>query len=132
MTKLNTYTELAGRVLISVIFLMAGLSKITGYAATQGYMESVGVSGSLLPLVIATEVLGAIAIIIGFKTRITAFLLAGFTVLAAYFFHNNFADQMQMIMFMKNIAISGGFLMLIANGAGALSVDAWLQRKKEA
>jgi putative oxidoreductase len=68
-------------------------------------------------------VFGAIAIIIGWKTRITAVLLAGFTLLAGVLFHNNFADQIQMIMFLKNVAISGGFLLLAANGAGAFSFD---------
>ena len=130
MNTVEKYSPLIGRILISVLFLMAGMSKISGYAGTQGYMESMGVSGSLLPLVILLEVGGALAIIVCFKTRFTAFLLAGFTLLAAYFFHNNFDDQTQAIMFMKNIAITGGFFFLIANGAGALSVDNWLARKK--
>ena len=76
---------------------MSGLGKIGAYAGTAGYMASVGVPGALLPAVIALEVLGAIAIIIGWKTRITAVLLAGFTLLAGVLFHNNFADQIQMI-----------------------------------
>jgi putative oxidoreductase len=117
------FSELAGRVLLGAIFLMSGLGKIGAYAGTAGYMASVGVPGALLPVVIALEVLGAIAIIIGWKTRITALLLAGFTLLAGVLFHNNFADQIQMIMFLKNVAISGGFLLLAAHGAGALSLD---------
>jgi putative oxidoreductase len=86
-------------------------------------MTSVGVPGALLPAVIAFEVLGAIAIIVGWKTRLTAFLLAGFTLLSGLLFHGNFADQMQMIMFLKNVSIAGGFLLLAAHGAGALSLD---------
>jgi putative oxidoreductase len=86
-------------------------------------MAAVGVPGGLLPAVIALEVVGAIAIIVGWKTRITAVLLAGFTMLAAVLFHSNFADQVQMIMFLKNVAIAGGFLLLAANGPGALSLD---------
>jgi putative oxidoreductase len=117
------FSELVGRGMLGVIFLMSGLGKIGAYAGTAGYMASVGVPGALLPAVIALEVLGAIAIIIGWKTRITAVLLAGFTLLAGVLFHNNFADQIQMIMFLKNVAISGGFLLLAANGAGAFSVD---------
>ncbi len=123
MKTIENYGNLIGRILISVMFLMAGISKITGYQGTAGYMEAMGISGQLLPLVIFTEIAGALAIIIGYKTRIVAFLLAGFTILSALIFHFNFADQMQSIMFMKNIAIAGGFLFLVANGAGYVSID---------
>ena len=97
--------------------------KIGSYAATAGYMDSTGVPGELLPVVIAFEVLAAIALVVGWKTRLTAFLLAGFTLLSGLVFHSNFADQMQMIMFLKNVAIAGGLLLLVANGAGPLSLD---------
>ncbi len=123
MKIIENYSSLTGRILISLMFLLSGINKITGYSGTQGYMEAMGIPGQLLPLVIITEVLGSIAIIIGYKTRIAAFLLAGFSLLSAFFFHANFADQMQMIMFMKNISIAGGFLFLVANGAGAISID---------
>jgi putative oxidoreductase len=116
-------SELSGRILLGAIFLISGLGKIGAYAGTAGYIASVGVPGALLPAVIALEVLGAIAIIIGWRTRITAVLLAGFTLLAGVLFHSNFGDQIQMIMFLKNVAIAGGFLLLAANGAGALSLD---------
>ena len=86
-------------------------------------MASVGVPSGVLPLVIATEVLGSLAIILGWKTRIVAFLLAGFTLLTGIMFHNNFADQIQMIMFMKNVSIAGAFLLLTVNGAGPISLD---------
>jgi putative oxidoreductase len=86
-------------------------------------MASVGVPGALLPLVIATELLGAVAIIVGWKTRIVAFLLAGFTLLSALIFHSNFADQVQMVMFLKNLTIAGGLLLLVVHGAGAISLD---------
>ena len=79
--------------------------------------------GVLLPVVIATEVLGAIAIILGWQTRIAALLLAGYSLLAALVFHTNFADQIEMIMFLKNVSIAGGFLLLVGNGAGPLSLD---------
>ena len=115
--------ELAGRILLATLFLMSGLGKIGAYSGTAGYMAAVGVPGALLPLVILTEVGGAIAIALGWRTRIVAFLLAGFTILSAVIFHSNFADQMQMINFMKNVSIAGGFLLLVANGAGALSLD---------
>jgi len=111
---------------------MAGISKISGYAGTQGYMEAMGVPGSLLPAVIALEILGAIAIIIGFKTRMAAFLLAGFSLVSAFLFHYSPADQMQMILFMKNVAIAGGFLFLVANGAGLVSIDNGMPKQQEA
>lgn len=115
--------ELAGRSFLAVLFLLSGLSKIGAYAATATYMSSAGVSDVLLPVVIATEVLGSIAIILGWQTRITAFLLAGYSLLAALVFHTDFANQIEMIMFLKNVAIAGGFLLLVVNGAGPLSLD---------
>jgi len=123
MNALQSIAAPAGRILISLIFVYSGLGKITGYAGTQGYMEAMGVPGALLPLVIAVEVLGGLAVILGWHTRIAAFLLAGFSLLSALLFHANFGDQGQMIHFMKNVAIAGGFLMIVAHGAGAYSLD---------
>lgn len=87
------FLELGGRILLASLFLLSGLSKMSGYGMTAGYMASMGVSPALLPIVIGTEVLGSLAVIVGWHTRITAFLLAGFTLLAASLFHNNFGDQ---------------------------------------
>ena len=115
--------EAAGRVLLSGLFLLSGLGKIGAYATTLGYMSAVGLPAALLPLVIGTEVLGAIALILGWKTRIAALLLAGFSVLTALVFHRNLGDQIQMIMFLKNLSIAGGLLVLAANGPGRLSID---------
>jgi putative oxidoreductase len=115
--------DLAGRILLAAMFLIAGIGKISGYAGTQGYMESMGVPGALLPLVIALEVLGAIAIIVGYRTRLVAFALAGFTLVAAFIFHSA-ADQTQQIMLLKNVSVAGGFLLLVARGAGEWSLDA--------
>ena len=120
-------TQLSGRVLMSIIFIMAGISKIGAYAGTQGYMESMGVPGAMLPLVIALEIGGGLAILLGWQTRISAFLLAGFSVLSALIFHADFGDQMQSILFMKNLAMAGGLLMLVAHGAGSWSIDARLK-----
>jgi putative oxidoreductase len=106
-----------------VLFLLSGVGKIGAYAATAAYMSSVGVPSVLLPVVIATEVVGATVIILGWQTRITAFLLAGYSLLTALVFHTNFADQIEMIMFLKNVSIAGGLLLLVANGAGPLSLD---------
>jgi putative oxidoreductase len=124
MINLRSTTELLGRILLMTLFLLSGLGKISAYTATAGYMASVGVPGALLPLVIATEVLGSFAIILGWQTRVASLLLAGFALVSAMLFHNNFGDQIQMIMFLKNVSIAGAFLMLAANGAGPLSLDA--------
>jgi putative oxidoreductase len=122
-STLNSATQLTGRVLMSFIFIMAGLSKIGSYAATQAYMESVGVAGILLPAVILLEVAGGLAVLLGWQTRIAALLLAGFSVVSAVIFHANFADQMQMILFMKNFAMAGGLLILAAGVTHAWSID---------
>ena len=123
METLNPYFGLAGRVLLAIMFVVAGYGKIGGYAGTQGYMESMGVPGMLLPLVIILELGGGLAIIAGWQTRIVAILLAGFTLLAAFTFHLDFADRMESIMFMKNLSVAGGFLLLAAYGPGALALD---------
>jgi putative oxidoreductase len=122
-STLNSATQLTGRVLLSFIFIMAGISKIGAYTGTQGYMESMGVPGILLPLVIMLEVGGGLALLLGWQTRIAAFLLAGFSIVSALIFHANFADQMQSILFMKNIAIAGGLLLLVAGAAQDWSID---------
>lgn len=123
MSTIEKTADLIGRVLLAAIFLESGINKIGGYAATQGYMESAGVPGALLPAVIVIEVIGALALIAGYRTRIVAFALAVFTILAALLFHRA-PDQMQHLMLMKNLAIAGGMLILVARGAGAWSLDA--------
>jgi putative oxidoreductase len=114
---------LIGRVFLALIFILSGFSKIGGYAGTAGYMESAGVPGILLPLVILTELGGGLLILIGFQTRLVALALAGFTLVAALLFHNKLGDQAQFINFMKNVSIAGGFLMLFAAGGGTWSMD---------
>jgi putative oxidoreductase len=128
MTHRQNLTDLIGRILIAAIFLNSGIHKIAAYAATQAYMESMGVAGALLPMVIALEVLGSMAIILGYQTRLSAFLLAGFSVLAALLFHRQPGDPMQSILFMKNLALAGGFLLLVARGPGEWSLDARAER----
>jgi putative oxidoreductase len=120
---MEKFMYLAGRVLVAHIFLLAGLQKIGNYAGTQGYMESMGVPGMLLPLVILAEVGGAIALIVGWQTRWAAAGLALFCVLSAVLFHANFSDGVQMIMFMKNLSIAGGLLFIAAHGAGAYGLE---------
>ena len=123
MEKAQSLAAPLGRVLISLIFIVSGIGKIANYGGTQGYMEAMGVPGMLLPAVIALELIGGIAIILGWKARVAAFLLAGFSLVSAVLFHADFSDQMQTIMFMKNLALAGGFLFIVAHGAGAWSVD---------
>ena len=125
---MSKFSDLAARILLSAMFFMAGLSKIGAYAGTQGYMESQGVPGFLLPLVIGVEVIASVLLVVGWQTRYAAIALAGFTAAAALMFHLNFADQIQSIMFMKNIAITGGLLLLATHGAGELSLDSKLAK----
>jgi putative oxidoreductase len=123
-STLTAATQVTGRALMSAIFILSGIGKLGAYAATQGYMESKGVPGLLLPAVILLELGGGFAVLLGWQTRISAFLLAGFCLLSALIFHANFGDQMQSILFLKNMAMAGGFLFLVAGGAGAWSLDA--------
>src|SRR5258707_6491500 len=96
-STVKNVSELAGRILLAVLFLLSGVGKVGAYGATAAYMSSAGVAGVLLPVVIATEVFGALAIILGWQTRVAALLLAGYSLLSALLFHTNFADQIQMI-----------------------------------
>ncbi len=123
MKKFNSVFSLAGRVMIASIFVLSGLSKIPAIDGTQGYMEAMGLPGILVYPTILFEVAAGLAIIAGFQTRLVALALAGFTLLLALIFHNQLGDQMQFILFMKNVAIAGGLLFLVRNGAGDLSLD---------
>ena len=123
MTTFNPLFSLGGRVMIALIFVLGGLNKIPVIEGMQGYMEAMGVPGILIYPTILFEVGAALAIIVGFQTRIVALLLAGFTLLTAFIFHNQLGDQMQFLLFIKNIAIAGGFLFLVRHGAGELSLD---------
>lgn len=123
MTAIQTYSAPLARLLLSLIFVVSGVGKISAYAGTQAYMEAMGVPGALLPLVIALEIIGGLAIILGWQARIFAFLLAGFSLLSAVIFHADLGDQGQQIQFMKNLGLAGGFLLIVAHGAGAWSLD---------
>lgn len=120
---MNKYADLIGRILMVLIFVLAGFTKITHYDATAADMVAHGIPGMLLPVVIATELLGGLAIILGWQTRIAAFLLAGFSIVTALLMHNDPNSQVEGIMLMKNLSIAGGFLVIFANGAGPLSMD---------
>ena len=117
------YLIAIGRVLLAIMFIQAGITKIFGYAGAQEYMEAHGVPGMLLPLVILVEAGAGLGVLLGFFTRGSALLLAGFCILAALLFHLKPDDQMQMISFMKNMTIAGGFLVLAGAGPGALALD---------
>ncbi|MGB4343267.1 MAG: DoxX family protein [Moraxellaceae bacterium] len=120
---LNAALILVARLLMAWIFIGAGLSKLgAGYAGTQGYMASVGLPGELLPLVILLEIGGGIALVLGFQARLAALALAIFSIVSAFIFHGA-ADQMQQIMFMKNLAMAGGLLAFTVFGAGRISLD---------
>jgi putative oxidoreductase len=120
------FADLVGRVLIAALFLLSGWGKIAAYAGTQAYMQKAGVPSGLLPLVILLELGGGLAIVVGWYTRPVALLMAGFSIVAALLFHAGSPDQVQQIMFFKDLSLAGGFLFLVANGAGRLSVDARL------
>ena len=115
--------ELIGRIFISLIFLLAGFGKIFNYEETIGYMESFGVPGYLLVPAIIIEILFPLLIIVGYKTKFSAIILALFAILLAVIFHTDFSNQMQLMSFLKNFAIAGGFLIIFVRGAGKYSID---------
>jgi putative oxidoreductase len=117
------FTEFSGRLMLALIFVLAGYSKIGAYDRNLAFMASVGVPGFLLPAVIALELLGGLALVIGFQTRLVALLLAIFCVSSALLFHADLDDQMQFIMFFKNIALAGGFLLLTVQPLGQWTLD---------
>lgn len=132
---MNNALNFIGRLLLAALFLPAGLSKLSGFEGTVGYISSVGLP---LPTVAAAvaltvEILGSIALIVGFQTRIAAAVLAVFTLVASVFFHAFWAvapEQafVQQLLFFKNIGVVGGLLVLVSSGAAGFSIDA----KKEA
>lgn len=130
-TPIQNALNLAARLLFVVMFLPAGIGKLTGFAGTVGYIASVGLPlpslGAALALVV--EIAGSLALLAGFGTRIAAIVLAGFTLVASFFFHAYWAAPAEQafvvqLLFFKNIAIVGGLLAIAANGAGGWSVDA--------
>ena len=123
--QLTKYIDVPVRIFMATIFILSGVGKIGTYESTQGYMEMFGVPVFLLTPTIVLEVGAGLAVLVGFKTRYAALLLAVFTLLTAVIFHRNFADQIQQIMFLKNLAMTGGLLLLAKVGAPQFSVD-WL------
>lgn len=123
MNALSPLAMLGGRVLISFMFIMSGFQKLVGIEGTQGYMEMMGVPGILIYPTILVEILGGLAVLVGYQARIGALLLAGFCVVSGVIFHFDPSDQMQMISLFKNFAIAGGFLFIVAMGPGKLSIE---------
>ena len=120
MTKIF---DLIARISISILFLLNGIFKINNYEGTVGWMESFGLPGILIFPAIILEIVGPILIIIGYQTRIAAAALSLFCISTAIIFHNDFSDQMQLTAFLKNIALAGGFLFLVINGAKGYCLD---------
>lgn len=125
LSYLQRIASLIGRVLLSLIFIVSGLSKVADPAGTIGYISSVNAPMPEVAYGIAVfvELVLGFALLVGYQARLAATVIAVFTLMAAFLFHNNFADQIQMIMFMKNITIAGGLLLIVAHGAGGFSVD---------
>ncbi len=122
--------SVAARLLMAQIFIISGSEKLMGFSGTEGYFSSLGIPmvGVVTPLVILIELGGGLALLFGFKARWVAAVLALFTVGSALIAHTNFADQGQVINFMKNLAIAGGFLMFVKYGAGPVSIDEGIGR----
>ncbi len=115
--------DLTGRILISALFLISAYNKIFNIDGSMSWMEGFGIPGFFLYPAIALEIVLPLFIIIGFKTKISAALLAAFCILTAFIFHLDFADQTQTIAFLKNLGLAGGFLFIVANGTKDWAID---------
>ena len=115
--------EILGRLLLSAIFLINGIGKIFNYEGTIQYMENFDVPGYLIIPAITVEILFPILLILGYYTKFSALVLSLFTLVLAVIFHTDFSNQMQLISFLKNIAIAGGFLIIFVYGPGKYSLD---------
>ena len=115
--------DLFARISISALFFTNGVFKIMNYDGTVNWMEGYGVPGILIIPAIILEILGPVLIILGYKIKITAAILSVFCLATAFIFHNDFSNQMQLTSFLKNIALSGGFLLLVINGSKKFSLD---------
>ena len=115
--------DLIGRILISSLFLISAYNKVFSIDGTMGWMEGYGVPGFLLYPTIVLEIILPLFVIIGYHARVSAGLLAIFCLVTAFVFHFDFSDQIQKILFFKNIGLAGGFLFIVANGTKEWSVD---------
>lgn len=117
------WVDLGGRILMCGLFLMSGLGKLMNVGGTEQFMEQYGVPGLLLWPAAALEIGGGVLLLAGFHVRPLAVVLAGWCLLTAAIFHTDFSDQVQMVMFLKNLTMAGGFLVLAKNGAPGFGVD---------
>ena len=120
---MSNLIDFIARLLISALFLISAYNKILSIDGTMSWMEGFGISGLLLYPTIALEIILPLFIIIGYQARIAAGLLAIFCIATAFIFHYDFVDQMQMIAFLKNLGLAGGFLFIVANGTKNWAVD---------
>jgi len=127
---MNFVIEALGRFFLSILFLIEGFKKIINYENTIEYMETFYVPGYLIAPAILTEIIFPILLIVGYKTKISALVLASFSIILALIFHNDFSNDMQLIAFLKNFAIAGGFFIIFTYGPGKYSVDNMLKTKK--
>jgi putative oxidoreductase len=132
MTNTASGTAAIGRVLIAVLFLVSGIGKIAAPAATQGFIASAGLPAPLLAYLGSTliEVGGSLLLILGYRVRLVAAVMAVFAMITAFVFHTNFANPDMVVHFLKNVAITGGLLQVVAYGAGAFSLDARRARRE--
>jgi putative oxidoreductase len=116
---------LIGRILIAILFIFSGVGKLAASGATIGYITYVGFPAPITSFVIATalELVGGLLLVVGYQTRLVATLLAAYSIATALVFHHTFGDQNQMFHFMKNLAIAGGLIQVLAFGANAYSFD---------
>jgi|TARA_Y100000310_G_scaffold345474_1_gene465382 putative oxidoreductase len=121
--------EIIGRIFLSAVFLIAGVNKIFNYEGTAAYMESFGVPDFLYIPAIILEILFPLLIIIGYQTKISALIMAIFSISLAIIFHTDFSNQMQVMSFLKNFAIAGGFIIIFVNGPSRWSIDYMLKSK---
>ena len=119
--------DLLGRILISTLFLISAYNKLFSIDGTMGWMEGYGVPGLLIYPTIVLEIILPLFVIVGYKARVSSALLAIFCILTAFIFHFDFSEQIQLILFLKNISLAGGFLFIVANGTKDWSID----RKKK-
>ena len=122
--------EFVGRVLLSALFLIEGLGKVSIREDVIMYMEDYGVPGILFFPAIILEILFPLILMVGYKTKWIASVMALFTFTVAIIFHTDFSEGMQMILFLKDIAIAGGFMIIVAHGPGKISLDHYLNSKQ--
>lgn len=120
---------LIARFLMSGLFLYSGLGKIYGYYHVAEYMRNMGIPDNLLPFVIVFEIGTAISLVLGLFTRTIASLLCGFSIITAFIFHNDYSIMHNDIMFLKNLNMAGGFILLIILGGGRFSLDHFIRKK---